>query len=645
MTVGKWTLAILTAMMTGGLIAEAAEKKQSPAVEEHAVSPYTDPSQLDVPWPKHSHFKQPWRAYLTTKSGQDFLNGVGVAYHVPGNDKLAVRLLAEMHVRALRVEIGWGSVSWDERSISNHDRMLGVLKACKRYGIRPTLLLNAHQGVPCPVKFFRRKLLVDAPRGSRTVRLDDTRGLVVGRSGLSQLSGYWAAEAMITEIDAKTGVCKLSKPLPKDLATGSVAMATLKYLPLHPVGDKAFDETAAGWVRYALLVCDLAREAGLDEWDVEIWNELTFGTKFLKINNYYDPDIAPKPGKKAPDFLNSGGTCWELARRTIDAVKAAHPKVRCIWGFSNTTFYHCKIDRLPPHTDGQSYHPYGTGTRSLPKREQFADKPQFCLEGFTPTVDIRMPEGWAQTFLQTECLIRLLNPKARQTTPPGTKRFYHYFTEHGTVPAEAGVTGDDAAWKYKAKCALRSYCLWLNKGVDTLHYFCAHAKKPGGMGILPVDLVKLAPDAKFEDVATLPMRTVRNLTRGIGVCEKLAKTAQLDVDVVALGPERTLVNLGPRHAPLRQRDMFAVLPFQPTKKKFVLAVYVMTSDATVDMAPQTYRLTVRGLGFRPGGVKLYDPLADAPVDLRVVRRGDGEVTVELPTVDTPRLLTLEPTPR
>ncbi len=59
------------------------------------MRPYTDPAQLEVPWPKHSFYKQPWRAFLETRSGYDFLRGIGVNYHVPGNDPLAVRLLAE----------------------------------------------------------------------------------------------------------------------------------------------------------------------------------------------------------------------------------------------------------------------------------------------------------------------------------------------------------------------------------------------------------------------------------------------------------------------------------------------------------------------------------------------------------------------
>ena len=157
-----------------------------------------------------------------------------------------------------------------------------------------------------------------------------------------------------------------------------------------------------------MTVCELARRAGIDDFDVEIWNELTFGTRFLDINNYYDQGN-PKAAS-GPDTLNRGGRCWELARRTIEAVKRQYPKARLIWGFSNTTFFHCPIAGLPPGTDGQSYHPYGTGTRSLPRQEYRRDHPELNLEGFTPTIDIRMPEGWAHTFLQTESVMRHLIP-------------------------------------------------------------------------------------------------------------------------------------------------------------------------------------------------------------------------------------------
>ena len=242
------------------------------AGQEFPVQPYADLAQLDVPWPKHSFTKQPWRGFIETRSGYDFLRGVGVNYHVPGNDPLAVRLLAEAGFKTFRIEIGFGSVDWDEKGIANEERMRKLLGLCKRYGIRPTMLLNAHQGVPCPLKFFTRRLVADAPQGSREIRLDDVRDLTVGRTGLNGLTDYWAAEALITHVDERTGVCRLSKPLPKDIKAGDVPMATLAYEPLYPAGTKQFDATAAGWVRYAaarLPPCSRFRHRGLRRGDLE----------------------------------------------------------------------------------------------------------------------------------------------------------------------------------------------------------------------------------------------------------------------------------------------------------------------------------------------------------------------------------------
>ncbi|HWH71282.1 MAG TPA: hypothetical protein VNT26_18000, partial [Candidatus Sulfotelmatobacter sp.] len=168
---------------------------------EQTITPYIDPAQMDCPWPKMSHYKQPWRGYLETRSGYDFLNGIGVNLHLPsGTDELAIRLLAETGFKTFRIEIGWGEMNWDETALNNEARMRRRLELCAQYGIRPTILINAHQGVPCPVKFFERRLTADVAKGSHTVHLDNVKELVIGRSGLSGLSDYWAAEALITAV-------------------------------------------------------------------------------------------------------------------------------------------------------------------------------------------------------------------------------------------------------------------------------------------------------------------------------------------------------------------------------------------------------------------------------------------------------------
>lgn len=608
----------------------------SSAAQEPPHPRYVDPSQLDLPSPRHSFAKVPWRAFLETKSGDDFLRGVGVNYTVPGKSGLAVRLLAEAGFRTFRIETGWGGVRWEEDGFHEGDRLRWLLKSCKARGIRPCLLLNAHHGQPCPTKAMDGVPAEDAPKGSRRVRFEDTSGFEPGRTGISNLSNYWAAEVLITRVDEETGECELSKPLPKDLPKGRpVHLTTLKYRPLSPVGTKDFDETAAGWVRFGLLVCNEAEAAGFEDFDVEVWNELSFGIKFLDINNYYEP---PFVVYQAKDFLNKGGHEWELARRTVEAVKAKYPKTRCVWGFSNTTFFHVPVERLPPGTDGQSYHPYGTGTRSFPRDEDYRGKPELNVDGSTPEAEFRIPEGTAHTFIKTESLMRLLNPEARRRRPPGVERFYHYMTEHGVAPEEAGAKDEAAAWRLKTLCALRSYCLWLNKGVDVLHYFSAYDEKAMGMGLLPPNLKDLDPDAEFDAVATPPLRAVRNLTRAFEGSVPLRDVRPLRADVTPLGETG---NVFEGKAPLGHPDVFAFLPFQVNDERHIAAVYVATYDALRPMPEERYRLDVRGLAAPPREARLYDPVTGRSSRVKATAQGDGVMRVDVEVTDYPRLLILD----
>jgi hypothetical protein len=617
--------AILGLLLTLGLAAQA---------EETPTPPYVDPAQLDVPWPKHSFLKIPWRGFLETRSGHQFLQGIGVNYNVPGQSELAVRLLAEAGFKTFRIEVGWGSVRWEEDGLSDGARIRWLLDQCRRNGIRPTLLLNAHHGVPCPSRSFDLRLEDDAVREARRVKFVSTEGIVAGKTGLSNLTDYWGAEVLITRVDAGTRECELSKPLPKSLKHGQdVRLTTLKYLPLHPVGTAEFDETAAGWVRYALLVCEEARKSGIDGFDVEIWNELTFGTHFLDIDNYREP----KSGKPRRDALHEGGTCWELARRTADAVKRRHAQARCIWGFSNTTFFHTRVEELPAGIDGQSYHPYGTGTRTFPKDEDYLDRPAMNLDGRTPSAEVRIPEGLAHTFIKTESLMRLLNPEAKGHHPPGVARFYHYMTEHGVAPPECGARDEAAVWRLKTLCALRSFCLWLNKGVDALHYFCAFEEKVSGMGLLAPDLSRLRPDARFDDVATPPLKALRNLTRTFAGSAPLRTVQPLQVDVTPLDAPRPVFN---KSVPLSHSDVFAFLPFQLDATRHVVAVFVSTYDATVPMPEERFRLKIRGL-VRPGKTaRLYDPVTDHSMTIALEGSAPTGAEVEVPVVDYPRLLIL-----
>jgi hypothetical protein len=308
-----------------------------------------------------------------------------------------------------------------------------------------------------------------------------------------------------------------------------------------------------------------------------------------------------------------------------------------IWGFSNTTFFHCPVAKLPPGIDGQSYHPYGTGTRSYPKDE---DLPRFNLEGYVPTMQTRIPEGWAHLFVKTESLMKLLNPETRKAHPPDTEQFHHCMTEHGVVPGECGVSDPAAAWDLKTKCALRSYCLWINKGIDLLDYFCAYDPQPLGMGLLASDIKNVSSAAKWEDVATPPLKAIRNLVRAFDGARPLDVTANLSAEVTELGEPRKIFDGDGTHPPLWQRQAFAVLPFQVDAHRFVIATYAMTYDVTKHFEPEPYRITLGGLPGKVESVSLYDPVTDTqPMVSSKPAAGDG-VTVEFAATDCPQLLTI-----
>src|SRR5512146_17121 len=88
--------------------------------QEYPVTPYTDAAQLQCPWPKMSHYKQPWRGFLETRSGYEFLNGIGVNLHIPDRtEETAIRLLAETGFKTFRIEVGWGGMNWDETKLND----------------------------------------------------------------------------------------------------------------------------------------------------------------------------------------------------------------------------------------------------------------------------------------------------------------------------------------------------------------------------------------------------------------------------------------------------------------------------------------------------------------------------------------------
>ena len=194
---------------------------------------------------------------------------------------------------------------------------------------------------------------------------------------------------------------------------------------------------------------------------------------------------------------------WLIARSRPCVPNTPH--ARFLWGFSNTTFFDSAIRELPPGIDGQSYHPYGTGTRKLPEQETHEDHPEFNLDGYTRGSKSACPKAG-----RTRSSRPSADAAAESSAPRGSSR--------GMSDSAISSPSTGCARRVRRhrrgrrpgprrlSAPTRSYCMWLNKGIATLHYFNAYDAKPLKLGLLPANLAQLPPPARFEDVATPPMR-------------------------------------------------------------------------------------------------------------------------------------------
>ncbi len=612
----------------------------------------------------HSHWLQPWRAYQETLPAQRFLDAQGVVLELPDARAadLIVTMLARHGVRNARIEINWGFVNyWDESKLNFTDRLKPLLLACKRHGVRPLILLNAHSGVPVPTDFSERALAREAKKGDRRVELADVSNLRAGYSGLANLSDYWASEALITDIDGTT--VRLSKPLPKDLGKpgAKVVVTTLKYRPFSAPGTEDYRNTVAGWKRYVGTVADFVAEtlgtqhAADRGFDLEIWNELTFGSLFLSINNYYEPKLVEYKDEEI----------WErLVRETAEFADRRPEQFRGVTlvdGFRNTIPWPSAA-REPARVGAMSAHPYP------PRKIYPRDDPRgpaldaLFAEGrpaFTPAYSALFPEYHA-TALQTETVVRDMAPITTPIydVPHGrnsrvidgkTASCPLWFTEIGLHPKEHGVVDREAALRLKAKATARDACFFPAKGVERIYFFSA-LDGDTGYGLVSDHFVAYSRTGK-----PYPPDEAAYVSPALRALENIAGKMRdgLDPGLVA-SRQVTLASItdthdhyqfrgdgSPRHPQLYDRDVFVFLPFQANRKRFVIPYYVMTRDITKDLAPEEFTIKIRGIDGRGATAVCYDPVTDRDLPLGIKSATAAELSLRLEAADYPYLLIIQ----
>ncbi len=571
--------------------------------------PYEDPRQALILFGINSYFAHPWRSYMDTHPASQFLGSMAFCYNSdPKYLEPVLQFMSEAGIRKVRTEMGWGNLDWDDRMTGeNRTNALEFLRLARKYNIRPLMLLNAHHSAPGPVREVSVSLMQDAKKGDRSfqVRPDDVSKIRVGYTGPMNADEYCAAKPLITEVKPD-GTCVLSGPLGGDLKAGTLQLKELKYQPLHGVKLKGGDQqanaeaaasaaaTQEGWKKYVAEICNLALEGmGGADFDLEVWNEQTFGSNFLDINNYYDPDreyIRPleyecsrphEPGIRpdAPKKLSLEGP-MVLVGVTVDYVRS-RPElagVKVDNGIGNQWPWNGGGDTWPGQ-DAYSRHYYHGGWNDISPQtvphpdyatmnalgEQDGKRPDkardwfYIIPGsnFIPTARIGHPEahhcGW-----KTESLVRDVLPDSRLGGEPlrhgrfthngdyktpelwqtevnfARDKFFNELFDKTEVTREdprAHVIDDYMT----SKMILRQYVFHNHKGLRNLYMF-GSGERPFAINIVgqafyqALDLSGFQLTDEVRQAAPSVYRGLRWLTRQMEASEPIVAPRRLSVE-------------------------------------------------------------------------------------------------------------------
>jgi hypothetical protein len=626
--------------------------------------------QTAVPFGERSHWLQPWRAYLDTVPAVRLRAAIGINFNVaPEEARRTARLLALSGIRRARIEVGWSELDYEDPTrLEDPSRMAALLGALQDNGIRPLILLNAHHNRPTPAQDVSFTLAAVAPRGAREVRLDLDRSEAVapGLTGIDDPDGK-AADVILTSVSSD-GTATLSKPLPRDLAAGTHEATTLRYPPFgrphlaDGTPNPAFEQTLQGWLEYVGAVTREARRVlGSQDFDVEIWNELSFGSDFLNQDRYYDP----------PREFGKGEVESEILERTVAYLRDPANGVEDVGigdGFANQTPFAAGSTSSPGLTaiDKHLYYPArrfpqdaefnsivpldANGRPSSTERRQPGREP-IHRDRFVPKYISFFPER-ALSAIGTETLIRDLSPittevygtpHGRDTAPPAGTPPTVWITETGLDPSSGPAPlGPEDVERLHAKAALRYYTAFVNKGVSAVYLF---AVKGGNLALVHPE----------ERGGGETLRAVRRLTSELTGPNEFKRTRPLSLLEVSddHGKKQFEGDGSSAHPPLYDRDVVAFFPFQLRDGEYVAATYVMTrnlaklydeggaGDRTrYDLPPERFRLRIGGLDGRKAEVSGTDPLTGRRVVVNVEERTRDGLTVALPLTDSPRLLRL-----
>src|SRR5450755_3230039 len=525
-----------------------------------------DPTQLtSLPFGKRSFYLQPWRSSLTTRSAQSFKNALGINFNVNnGQVNATAQLMADSGIHRVRVDMSWGNMSYadpSQISAGAAGQWATNLKAFRQYGLRPLILLNSFQNAPGPGLPVSLTLTAPAAAGATTVALNAASAaqVVPGLTGINEPG--LAAGVLINSVTAG-GVATLSRPLPSALAAGSVSATTLRYAPFAPptLADGSpnprFQQTLSGWLTYVKAVTSFVRtQLGSDNFDVEVWNELSWGSAFL-TEAYYDNPV-PDPG-------STGSVTGSLLTATANWIHDPAnglPDVQVGDGFANQTPF-VTGSTLPLGVNAIDHHPYAP-TPQFPAQNTInglqpvdaLGNPDFTPQGsgastlyvdnFVPTFFAFFPEHYL-SGIHTETLMRDLSPMTTliyrvpfgaNTAPPGGPPPQNWITEDNMSVAQAATVGMPAAdlAEFQAKVALRYYLAYGSEGASAIDLYAVASS--GCCQLVSQSFLNAATanqNAYPGDAAGgLPMQAISRMSATMAGAQSIASPRQLTLTSIA----------------------------------------------------------------------------------------------------------------
>ena len=660
------------------------------------VSDPIDPKFLtEVPFGTSSFWIQPWRAYLDTWPASRLIDSLGINFNVTAAEAPDVaQLLQDSGFKLARIEIPWNSLSYEDPTEFVHESDIRQrLLALREHDLRPLILLNANSGGPTPAKTTILTTVSAAPAGARTVTLTAASAaqVIPGKTGFVHLSFGGNPDVLITAVNTSSGEAQLSEPLSAELSAGEHEGATLLYAPFgrpklsNGEPNPAFQATLQGWLSYVATVSKEATSIfGSEGYDLEVWNEVSFGSQFLNQKNYYSPERETASGSVTEALLDE---TVAFVRNTANGISAG---VGITDGFASETPF-ASGALVPVGTTALSKHLYNNPT-SIPSEYKpelgirplnALGAPDYTTSGtiaqplysplFVPTYQSNFPEYFL-TATQTETVIRDIAPitttiyrvaHGRNVAPRHGTSPQVWMTEYNIEPRSSGSGGSSVLpvaeqAHIQAKALLRSLVAMVSKGMTREYFFAAaHASSLNMVSAEFMSAVDDHPNVyPGKRLGGETMRAFRDLLARFHGPGPRGKARQLQLlSIVQQGNHAQFAGDGPGHPPLYNREVLAVFPFQSSPSRFVIPVYVMTRNlATLyrsnlppsiltryDLPPENFRITLGNLPTtkKPPSVGAYDPIYNKNTIARIVSRRGSEATFEFAATDYPRLLTVD----